>query len=421
MSLTLRGFTLIDGTGAPPLTDAALAIDDNGLIAAVGRDREISTATLPTAELNLEGRTLLPGLIDAHVHLVFSAGDDPRSDILAESDDQLFDRAATNAQSLLRAGVTLTRDCGGRGAVTQRLRDAIASGEVVGPRILSSGAPITTPQGHLHFMGLIATGVDGVVEAVRHQVRAGVDFVKVMASGGNMTPGSNPRIAQFSEPELKAMVEEAHHHGRLVAAHVHSTDSIQRAFDAGVDTFEHCSWLTPEGASLDEGLLKQMAKRRAVVSPAVGNTFRTPPEALSPDPSRQAFVREFQKTRFRLGRAMHEAGVPLILGTDAGVRLTRFEDYALAFPIFVERFGLTPMQAIQAATSRAAAAIGVANEVGTIQVGKQADLVVLDGDPLSDLSAFGRIHLVFRRGRRVVEAGSVVHRNVNGQTPGGRR
>lgn len=408
MTLVLRGDMLIDGTGAPPVRDAAVVVQ-GGIIVGVGQERTVSVPEGPLEVMDLRGRTILPGLIDAHVHLVFSAGEDPRLDLLAEDDDQLFDRAVANAQGALCAGFTLLRDCGGRGTVTQQVRDAIASGRVVGPRILSGGVAITTPMGHLHFMGMGVAGVEEVTEAVRGQLARGVDFIKVMASGGNMTPGSDHRLAQYSEEELRALVEQAHDQGKVVAAHVHSAEAIRRAFEAGIDTFEHCSWVGQDGGDgYDGALVKRMARKGVVASPAVGNTYRQTPEELSPDPARQAFYREFRKNRFGVARRMHEAGVRLIFGTDAGTRRTRFQETALSFPIFVEHFGLTPLEAIVAATGQSAEVLGVAGDLGTLQVGKKADLVVVDGDPVVDLSALCRVHMVFRQGELVAKDGAMV-------------
>ncbi|MGQ9556082.1 MAG: amidohydrolase family protein [Anaerolineae bacterium] len=405
MVTLLRGGTLIDGTGAVPVPNAVVLIE-NGKIAGLAPPMpapENSQTTEPVEVVDLVGFTLLPGFIDAHVHLVFTAGDDPRTDLLSMDDKQLLACATTNAQEALAAGVTFVRDCGGRGIVVQTLRDMISCREVTGPKILASGMPITTPHGHLHFMGAIAAGVEGVIQAVRGQFDAGADFVKVMASGGRMTPGSDPRMAQYSCEELTAITQEAHSRGRLVAAHLHSTEAIRRALKAGVDTFEHCSWLSDEGFAYDGALAAEMAERGVVVSPAVGNTYRTAPETLSCAPRERDFIRQFQEHRFRTVHSMRQAGVRVIASTDAGVRRTRFGDYALIFPIFVNRFGFSPMEAILAATSHAAKALGVLEERGTIEVGKEADIVAVEGDPLSDLSAFARVRKVFRHGQLVVD------------------
>jgi imidazolonepropionase-like amidohydrolase len=401
--LLLVGGTLIDGSGGAPLHDAAVLMQ-GGTIAAVGTRRQLAGAVVRET-IDVGGASMLPGFIDAHVHLIFSAGPEPLADVAAEDDAQLLVRARANAMAALDAGVTVVRDCGGRGVVVQQLRDEIAAGRSAGPRILSSGMPITSPRGHLHLIGVEARGTEAVREAVRGQVRAGADLIKVVASGGNLTPGTDPRQPQFSEAELRALVDEAHRSGRPVAAHVHSTQAIRSAVAAEVDTLEHCSWLGDGG--LDETLLATMAQRQTVISPGTPSTFRQRPQDLASDPARQDFWRDLQEHRFRTTRAMHAAGLPMIFGTDAGAPRTRFADYALASSIYGDGFGLSPMEIIRAATGRAAQALGLGDELGTLEPGKRADVVVVNGDPSVDPTALRRVKLVIQAGRPLDSASAL--------------
>lgn len=401
--LLLEGGTLIDGTGAPPLPDSYVVIRD-GTILAVGQGK----ADLPRLDgctsLDTRGLVIMPGFIDAHVHLTNSAGDDPVADMLAADDEQLLRRSAANAESALRSGLTTLRDCGGRHGVALVLRNAIAGGQVAGPRIIGCGMPVTTPEGHCYWMGLTAAGVEAVRRAAASQFDAGADFIKVMASGGNATPTTDPSSPQYSVDELHAVVDVAHARGRAVAAHAHSAESVRRAVAAGIDTIEHCSWLAPQGDGYDSALVELMAARGTVVSPAVTYSVRTPVEEAFQDPAQRERRRRMQAIRYRTGRLMHDAGLRFIFGTDAGARRTRFEEWPLAIPVLVERFGFTPMEVVLAGTSESARALGVSDQVGTVVPGKRADLIGLRGDPLSDLTAYRQVALVIHDGKIVVSS-----------------
>lgn len=406
--MILRNATLIDGSGAAPIPNSTVTIAE-GIIVSAGPSSSGRPPQRENDVLDLTGHTVLPGFVDSHVHLVFSGGADPLGDIMRENDQQLLARATRNAQAALLAGLTLVRDCGSRGTVLHNLRDAVAAGDIVGPRILVSGAPITSPAGHLHFMGGEVRGVDAITAATTRLLDAGADFIKVMASGGGMTPGSDMRQPQFSETELLAIATTTHGRGRHVAAHSHSAEATIRTVAAGIDTIEHCSWLGQDGEeAYDEGLVSQMVRQGSILSPAVGVRFRSTPEQITQDARAQASLRKFQEIRFQTTRRMIKAGVPIIVGTDAGVQHTPCGEFGLVFSIFIDRFGLTPMEAIVAATSRPAAVFGLANEVGTIKPGMRADLVVLQGDPLTDTAAFRRVQFVFRNGKKVVQRGKLI-------------
>ena len=187
--------------------------------------------------------TVLPGLIDCHVHLVFSHTPDPVADLVAEDDQQLLLRTAAGARQALGGGITTVRDLGGRGGVTFRVRDAINAGLLDGPRILAAGSPITITGGHCHFLGLEADGEAAVRTAARRMVKSGANCLKIMATGGRMTPISNVGVAQYSVAEIKAAVDEAHRSRITIAAHAIGTAGIRNAVEAGVNTIEHCSWL----------------------------------------------------------------------------------------------------------------------------------------------------------------------------------
>jgi len=340
----IRAGRLIDGTATGSLElDQALFVD-SGTITRVAPAGELS----PGAEaIDLSSSTVLPGLIDCHVHLIFSASQYALGDVLVEDDQQLLLRGVAASRQALRAGITTVRDLGGRGGVTFRLRDAIAKGQIAGPRVLAAGSPITITGGHCHFLGLEADGEAEVRVAARRQLKAGANCLKIMATGGRMTPGTNINRAQYSVQEIAAAVDEAARAHVTVAAHGLGTDGIRNAVQAGVNTIEHCNWLGADlSVSFDEAVAHDMAERRTAIVPTLGPRQGLPSE-----------LREQIVGAMRQARAM---GAPIAAGTDAGVSNRPFDSLAHEVGTLFSDLGLAPLAAIHSATGAAATAIGVA-------------------------------------------------------------
>ncbi|MDH7568855.1 MAG: amidohydrolase family protein [Armatimonadota bacterium] len=403
--VVIRAARLIDGTGAAPLNDPVLVLQ-------AGRVEAICCGELPAhlAEgarwLDLPGKTLLPGLIDAHVHLVFDAGPNHAAvcQRLAEADDgYLLLRAQRNAQALLSAGVTTARDCGDRNWVTLTLRRAIEEGLVCGPRLLCCGPPITTTAGHLHFCGNEVDSETEVRRAVRLAARRGADFIKVVVTGGMMTAGSNPRRSQFQLAELKAAVSEAHRLGKRVAAHVLATEGIAMALEAGVDTLEHCNWLGTEADSIDfqPALARDMARSGVWWSHTCAGVYRELlPNAAAPEAEQEAQGQALRAVMERFRRTL-DAGARMVLSSDAGVQGTPFERFVDGLEVAVRGMEVSPLAAIEACTRVPAEALGLGEEVGTLTPGHRADVLVVDGDPSRDVGALRRVVMVLRDGEIV--------------------
>ncbi|MGH2458386.1 MAG: amidohydrolase family protein [Chloroflexota bacterium] len=404
----LRAPRLIDGTGAPPVENAAVVIED-GVVTRAGSRRDLNLPTGPDVQtFDYPGCTLLPGLIDCHTHLVFSASDHALEDAINESDETLLLRGLGNAQAELRQGVTTLRDCGGRGFLTVSLRDSINRGLVAGPRILAAAMPITTTGGHLNFCGLEADGVPEVVKATRRLCKGGVDFIKVMATGGGMTPGTNSRAPQFTVEELTAIVTEARRlGGRHVAAHCHATQGIRNAVEAGIRTIEHCSWLHPtDGLEFDPRTVERMVELGTYISLTMGSERAAikPADQLAPWQRRAV---EGYEPHFDLLRRTVRGGVRFIASSDAGVSRTFFEEYPLTLEVMVSRLDISPMEVLRATTGRAADALGIADRVGALVPGRRGDAAIVEGDPLADIRAMRQVRAVFRDGRVIVEGGKL--------------
>ena len=394
MRTALVSGLLIDGTDRAPLEQSVVIIEGDRITAVTTMAEVGDSLAEGTQIVDCANKTLIPGLIDAHVHLTFSGDQDVRQTIRtleAETAEALAIRTLTNAQQALKAGITTVRDCGGRGLTTLRVRDAIHAGLAIGPRILACGMPITPTAGHLHWCGLRADGEDGVRHATRQMVEAGADFIKMMATGGYMTAGSNPRMPQYTAKEMALIVEEAHRLGRHVAAHVLSAEGVRRAVQSGVDTLEHCMWHKPgDGDDYDLDAVANIVQAGRYVTMARGVTAIDDDESL-------AQAREL----YAPWRDMIARGVKMILATDAGIsaapRCDLLPQVALTA---VSLLDMTPMEVIAACTRIPAQALWVEDEIGTLEPGKKADIVILNANPLEDIQHLQAVHGVFVDGKR---------------------
>ena len=382
------------GPAGQHVRGGAVLIEDD-TIRAVGPRAEVERAAEPGAVRSDHPRhTLLPGLINCHVHLAFNAGPQVVADVQQAADEELLLGMAGRAQRLLAAGVTTVRDLGDRGGLLFRLREAVECGDPAGPRILASGPPLTPPRGHCWFLGGEVDGPAAIRERVRRNAELGADVIKVMASGGEITPESvSMRARQFTAEDLALVVQEARAAGLPVAAHAHGTDSIADAVAAGVDTVEHCTWMSADGNGYDirEDVARSMVERGIRACFGWPVRWREFLAALGP-------LAGDAQGRFRW---MRDAGLPLLIGTDAGVSpRSGFDEFAGALELYAE-FGFPPEEVLEMVTTGNATGIGLGDRTGRLAAGYAADLLVVEGDPRTDLTALRTPSLVLARGRPV--------------------
>jgi len=381
----LRAARLFDGVTTH--TDPLVLVED-------GRISEVRTGPPPAdAELlDLGDATLLPGLIDTHVHLAFDAGLDPVAALATRDDDAVLEAMAEAAAAQLRAGVTTVRDLGDRDYLALRLRET-RSGL---PTIVAAGPPITSPGGHCHYLGGVAER--GVRDAVREHAERGVDVIKVMASGGFLTSGTAVDGRQFTPDDLLALVDEAHRHGLPVTAHAHALEAIVDGVAAGVDGLEHCSFVDGDRVGAPDDLVATIVRRRIAVGATVGIAPTSLPTAPPPE-----LLKILPDLMANLARLIREGAV-VVAGTDAGIAPIKPHGVLPHGLMHLAQLGMSPAEAITAGTSTAAQVCGLGDRKGRVRPGYDADLLAVDGDPLTDLAALLRPVAVLVAGRPVVSA-----------------
>lgn len=396
----LSGGRVFDGTGAP-LSDADVVLED-GRIAEVGPELDGDEA------VDVTGKTLLPGLFDCHVHLAMRYEDFDEFRLMNEPFSLPFFRMAENLRTTLALGITTVRDAMGADA---GLRMAVEQGILVGPRMQISVSMLSMTGGHndawlpsgaigpwgVEYPGMpsgVCDGVEGVTRKVREVIRAGADVIKIASSGGFFSPSDDPMEPNFSQEEVDAIVRTAADLGTWVMSHAHGPEGIKRAVRAGVRSIDHGTYLDEEGAEM-------MAERGTWLVPTL--TAGDTTEELADDPNLADSVREklrgLGRPEFDAFSLAVEAGVKVAMGTDCpvaphGTNLDELRHMA--------EHGLTPEQALVAATSSAAELMGLQDDLGTLEPGKRADVVVVGGDPFDFVTLKDRVEAVWKDGVRVV-------------------
>ena len=342
---------------------------------AVGPTNEVG---IPKGAIRIDGRgfSIIPGLIDCHVHLCLGGEPDVVGTLESEQPSYTLLKSARHAKATIDAGFTTVRDVGSRDHLIFTLKQAIESGVMPGPRIVGAGRAICMIGGHARFIGQEVEGTEQVRKAVAEEVAAGAGVIKVIASGGVLTPGTSPDEAQMTMEELAAAVDAAQQAGKRVAAHAHGVAGMKNAITAGVRSIEHATLLDEESGAL----MKQYGVYMVPTLSALATTAACRPGCGIPD-SALAKAKSMTKRHQASFQSAHKNGISIAMGTDAGTPFNYHGENAQELERMVA-LGMTPMEAIVASTATAAQLIGIQNSVGTLTRGMEADLVILKGNPL---------------------------------------
>jgi imidazolonepropionase-like amidohydrolase len=378
---------LFDGTDSAPSRDRAVVLDGDRIAEVISLDDAKRPDLAGLEMIDASTRWVMPGLINVHDHLIFRDTIGLPSLNSGAIPPKLAIHAVRNALTALRRGWTTVRDMGASHGIALAFRDILATGEIPGPRVISCGSPISITGGHAARLCDLGDGPLEVRKAARRQILAGADFIKVMASHDPVEIDSPEKtVPQMSLDEIQAAFDVARDNGKLTACHVMGTIAIGRVLDAGVNVMSH-------GYYLNDELAQRMAEQKVFLDPTLSSYGR---QTMNPKLQRGA---EWAKRHETLlapmengFRAAVKAGVKIVAGTDSAGRYA--EDVAM-----MREFGLDPMKSLLACTLYAAQALDISSQVGTVEKGKIADLVVIDGNPLNDAYDLEKVDLVIQGGK----------------------
>ncbi len=369
------------------LENATVYVEDDKIVSIADTD-----AGLPenTQRIPIGNAMLFPGFIDCHVHLIMDGQSDPIAALAGESAVISTLKSAKNSWATLKAGITTVRDMGGKDGIDLGLKQAIESGLIKGPRVLASGHLICMTGGHGWPIAREADGPDDVRRAAREQIKAGADQVKFMATGGVLTPAVEPGSAQLTCEEMKAGIEEAHKAGKKTATHAMGSQGILDALHAGIDSIEHGIYLTDE-------IISFMKKNKIFYVPTIAAMYHIGKMGVKAGIPAWAVEKNNIVTPHHKEsvKKAHKAGIAIAMGTDAGTPFNYHGKNLMEIPLLV-RHGLSPMEALVAATDTASQVLGMENRIGTIEQGKMADLVLVKHNPLEDIDILNEADIIIR-------------------------
>lgn len=418
----IKGARLIDGLGGPPVEDGAILVNGSRIVA-VGAAREVKAPEGAEAEtFDYPGQTVMPGMIDCHTHHNGFGDGRPGEDVAALPDEILTLQAARNAKDSLFSGVTTIRDNGAKNLTMFRLREAARMGIMQAPRMVLCGRPIAIVGGHMGYFGSEVTGAVEAAGEVRQLIKEGADYIKISATGGT-TRTSFPLLPSFNVDELRAMTTEAHKFGKLTATHCSSTQGTINSLDAGVDMIIHCVFKDSDGTpNFRQDVAERMAGLGTYVNPTI-HVARARVWALQARKESQGLTGPEEATleealkelevRWTHSAKLIDLGLNIITGSDSS-----WGDYELGHTVYetecLVHAGMSAMQGLVSLTSDAAQSLAVDRVTGSLEPGKEADVIVVDGNPAEDISTLWKVSEVFLAGERV-ERGS------DGFRPGARQ
>ena len=402
----LKAARLIDGNGGPVAEQAAILLNGD-TISQIGTQETVHAPEgASVREVDYGDATILPGLVDSHVHLI-GIGDGRAGDELVTLPDEILTvQAAQNVRRHLYSGVTTVRDCGAKNRTTFLLRDAVEMGVVPSPRLVLAGRPVAIIGGHLSYFGIQATGPDECRAAVRQLIKEGADFIKITATGGSTRTSFSLRPS-FNVDELSAICEEAHKFGKHAAAHCASSQGMVNVLESGIDTIIHGVHKEADGSDVYRPeITEKIAEQGVYVNPTLGGgVTRIRMLENTPDltPQQQAdldMMRQASEVRMENVARMVDAGVVMSAGSDTAWGFYQMGDFQTEIEAH-SMAGMTNMQAIVSATRDAARSCWIDDTVGTLELGKQADVLVVDGNPNEDINALRNVADVYLAGNRV--------------------
>lgn len=394
MRTCYNNFTLLDGNGTGPLENAYFIVED-GIIKEVGTDIDGGRKDIQNI-IDLKKKFVMPGLIDCHTHISILPLADNRHILTDYTQTDLIVLAIQHLKELLRGGVTYIRDLGDVKGFTISLKKYLRDGSIEGPEMLTSGIPVTMTGGHAHMIAREADGIDEVTKAVREQIKNGSDIIKVFSSGGVCTPGCDVNAYQFNEEELRAAAVEAHKAGKKITTHCHALEGTKNSIRAGLDCIEHAT-------ILDEEAIDMIVERGIYLVPTFSAVYY-----ILENGEKAGIPKEFVDKTKIIGASHMEniykaftKGANIAMGTDAGTPFNPF-GISSAFELeLMERAGFSPEHIIQIATKNGAELLGISEMYGTLEVGKAADFLVLDENPLINIRTVQHLNAVYKKGRLV--------------------
>ncbi|MDP6716065.1 MAG: amidohydrolase family protein [SAR202 cluster bacterium] len=403
MKLVLKADHLIDSTGADPISNGALVIE-NGRISQITTQDKLQIGENEEAKIiSVDGGTIMAGFIEMHSHIHCSAQEDAYTHITTESNETFLMRGVQAVRAAVGSGVTTMRDLGARNEVVFPLKQAIEDGIIPGPRMMVAGTPITTTGGHCNMFGTEADTADEVVAAIRQQFKLGADCIKMMSTGGGFTPGTNVRAPQYPMETLRAAVVDAERLNLRVSAHCHAAAGVRNCVDAGIHCLIHSSWLAENEADMYDyspDYADMIAEKGIFVDPtlALGRLNQLRPRK-QPRPAGGAGRDPVR--RFEILRDMWDRGVKFVTGMDSGMTNAHFDDFAYIPEVMVDELHITPMEAIISATRTSADCLGLLDEIGTLEEGKAADVLIINGNPAEDIKALHSVNTIVQQGELI--------------------